>query len=101
MASPYTERSFSTSSYVHALLIDLQKPHTGRTLSHFVFLARQTRQAFRLLLRGYRDDDVRGRFLDSAFSRSDSGPLESDMMMRNRQSRMRVTSFRACTLNRR
>ena len=45
---------------------DAQKPHVGCLLSHLVLRARQTWQAFRLLLRGYRGSDGgccwRGRF---------------------------------------
>ncbi len=47
------------------MLIDAQKPQAGRTLSHLVFLARQTWHAFRLLLRGYRaSEEILGRFRD-------------------------------------
>lgn len=56
---------------------EVQNPHAGRTLSHFVFLARHTWQALELLLRGYRapGEATAGRFLDVlGGSRPASGP---------------------------
>lgn len=65
------------SSYEHEMLIEVQNPHAGRTLSHFVFLARHTRQALLLLLRGYRAlaEELLARFLDPEDSWFKSGPL--------------------------
>lgn len=64
LGTAHEEWSFSAASYEHGMLRDAQNPQVGCTLSHLVFLARQTWQAFRLLLRGYRGSEAgcRGRF---------------------------------------
>lgn len=68
------------SSKEHVIFTETQNPHAGRTLSHFVFLARHTWQALELLFRGYRVSEVLflGRFLDAGSSCTDSsGRIES------------------------